>query len=331
MKNILITFNEVYLNETSIVTSKKESKYLDKYIDYIYKDELANEDSYEQAEAQFLKTSLLILYKKTGNYHPEIYFGGDLTSQLFVSHQVGMQLDSSFVGVYSACATLILSMILSSIFVSNKIVNNSISFTSSNYGSAERQFRYPLDYGGQKKDTTTITSTGAVSCLISNKKSEIRITKATIGKIEDISWSDALDMGSPMAYAAYRTIKSHFENTKTTNRDYDLILTGDLSSLGSKVLIDLFKYEGIELYNHLDCGKILFGEDKRYFCGGSGCACIGIVGFSYLKKMIEEGNYKKVLLVGTGSLHSKISVDQKEDIPLVSHCIELEVLYDLSK
>ena len=330
MKNILINFNEVYLNETSIVGSKKESKYFYKYFDYVYSNELIEEESYEKAEAQYLKTSLVILFKKSSNYHPDIFFGGDLTSQLGVSHQVGMQLDSSFIGVYSACSTLILSMILSSIFVSNRIVNNAVSFTSSNYGTAERQFRYPLDYGIQKKDTTTITSTGAASCYISNQKGKIKITKATIGKIEDISWKEPLDMGSPMAYAAYKTIKSHFENTNTTNNDYDLILTGDLSTLGSKVLFDLFKYDGIELYNHLDCGKLIYNEDKRFFCGGSGCSCIGLIGFSYLKKIIEEGKYKKVLLVGTGSLHSKTIVDQKEDIPLVSHCIELEVLYDLS-
>ena len=296
----------------------------------MYSNELIEEESYEKAETQYLKTSLVILFKKSSNYHPDIFFGGDLTSQLGVSHQVGMQLDSSFIGVYSACSTLILSMILSSIFVSNRIVNNAVSFTSSNYGTAERQFRYPLDYGSQKKDTTTITSTGAASCYISNQKGKIKITKATIGKIEDISWKDPLDMGSPMAYAAYKTIKAHFENTNTTNNDYDLILTGDLSTLGSKVLFDLFKYDGIELYNHLDCGKLIYSEDKRFFCGGSGCSCIGLIGFSYLKKLIEEGKYKKVLLVGTGSLHSKTTVDQKEDIPLVSHCIELEVLYDLS-
>ena len=329
MKNVLVKFNEVYINETSIVSSKKEAKQYGKYFDFIYNDEFANEESYEKGEEQYLKTSLVLLFKKTNNYHPDIFFGGDLTSQLSTSHQVGMQLDSSFIGVYSACSSLILSLILSGVFISNRIVNNAVAFTSSNYGTSERQFRYPLNYGGQKKDTTTITANGAVSLYLTSSKGKIKLVQGTIGKIEDISWKDVSDMGSPMAYAAYKSLSAHFSNTNTTPKDYDVIITGDLSKIGSKILIDLFTYDGIELFNHLDCGKMIYGEDKKYFCGGSGCACIGLIGFGYIRKLIEEGYYKRVLLVGTGSLHSKTSSEQKDDIPLVAHVLEVEVNNDL--
>ena len=329
MKNTLIKFNEVYLNDTSIVGSLKDSKYYGEYFDYIYKDELAGESSYEKGEVQYLKTSLAMLFKKINNYDPELFIGGDLTNQLSISNQVGMQLDASFIGIYSACSSLVLSLILVSTFITNRIINNGVSFVSSNYGTSERQFRYPLFYGNQRKDASTITTTGAVSCYLSNSKSKIRVVNGLIGKVENVSWTDALDMGSPMAFGAYTTLKSYFEITKTKHSDYDLIVTGDLSTIGSQIFLDLFKYEGIIIENHFDCGKEIYKGDKKYFSGGSGGACIGLIGMSYIKKMMEDNKYKKVIFIGTGSLHSKTSVDQKEEIPIIAHLIYMEVVNDL--
>ena len=329
MKNTLIKFNEVYLNGTSIVGSIKESNFYGKYFDYIYKDELAGESSFEKGEVQYLKTSLALLFKKINNYNPEIFIGGDLTNQLAISHLVGMQLEASFIGVYSACSSLILSMILVSTLISNHIVNNGVGFVSSNYGTSERQFRYPIYYGSQRKDTSTITTTGAVSTYLSNVKSKIKVVNGLIGKVENISWVDPLDMGSPMAFGAYKTLKSYFEITKTSPKDYDLIVTGDLSTIGSQIFLDLFKYEGTIIENHFDCGKEIYKGDKKYFSGGSGCACIGLIGMSYLKKMMEEYKYNKVIFIGTGSLHSKTSADQKEEIPIIAHLIYMEAIHDL--
>lgn len=330
MSNVLINFYNTYLNETSVVSGPKEKEGpLGNYFDYSFSCEMGNELSYEKAEIEYSKTSLAILFKKTGNFHPDICFGGDLTDEIAISNQVAMQLDNSFVGVYGACSTLILSMIMGSVFVSNNIVNSAVAFTSSNYGTAERQFRYPINYGCQKKETTTITTTGGVSCYISRTRSKIKITRGTIGNVEDIGWDNAYDMGSPMTYAAYKTIKAHIENTNTLPKDYDLILTGDLSKIGSKILIDMFKKEGIDFFNHVDGGCLIYGNEKKYFSGGSGAACIGLVGLGYVKKMMELGRYKRVLMVGTGALHSKTCVNQKSHIPVVAHAIELEVEDDI--
>lgn len=329
MKNIYIEFKNVYLSETSVVSGENESKYYGNYFDYVYLNKYIS-SNHEDTELQILKTCLSILFKKSNNYNPEIIFGGDLTNQISISSMLGKDIDSSFVGIYSACSTLILSMILGSTFISNKIVNNSLCFTSSSFNTAERQFRYPLEYGGQKKYETTITVTGAASCYLSNNKSNIKIVSSTIGKIEDVNWKDTSDLGSPMSYAAYTSIKSHLENSGKSVEDYDLIVTGDLSYLGSKILYDLFKYDGIELTNHFDCGENIFARDKKFFCGGSGCACIGLLSFSYIKNMMKKGVYKKVLLVGTGSLHSKTSSEQKEVVPIIAHVIEWERNDDIS-
>ncbi len=329
MKNVFIKYKDVYLKESSVVSGEAEAKYFGKYYDYIYPDELFD-NNHEENEIQILKNSLAILFKKTNNYHPEIVFGGDLTNQISISSMVGKEIDSSFVGIYSACSTLILGMILASNFVENKIVNNALCFVSSSYNTAERQFRYPLEYGNQKKYETTITTTGAASCYISNVKSLIKITSSTIGKILDVEWKNVNDLGSPMSYAAYTSIKSHLENAKRNYDDYDLIVTGDLSILGSEILYKLFEYEGIQLDNHFDCGENIFGKENKYFSGGSGSACIGLISLSYIKKMLEKGVYNRVLLVGTGSLHSKTSSDQNDIVPIVAHVIELERNHDLS-
>ena len=329
MKNVFIKYKDVYLKESSVVSGEAEAKYFGKYYDYIYSDELFD-NNHEQNEIQILKNSLAILFKKTNNYHPEIVFGGDLTNQISISSMVGKEIDSSFVGIYSACSTLILGMILASNFVENKIVNNALCFVSSSYNTAERQFRYPLEYGNQKKYETTITTTGAASCYISNVKSLIKITSSTIGKILDVEWKNVNDLGSPMSYAAYTSIKSHLENAKRNYDDYDLIVTGDLSILGSEILYKLFEYEGIQLDNHFDCGENIFGKENKYFSGGSGSVCIGLISLSYIKKMLEKGVYNRVLLVGTGSLHSKTSSDQNDIVPIVAHVIELERNHDLS-
>ena len=328
MKNVFIQFNDVYLNETSVVSEENEAKNFGQYFDYVYKKGTLEENN-EENELQILKTCLALLFKKSNIYNPDIVFGGDLTNQISISSMIATEIDSSFIGIYSACSTLILAMILGSIFVSNQLVNNSLCFTSSSYRTAERQFRYPLEYGGQKKHTTTLTTSGAVGCYVSKRKSTIKIVSCTIGKIENIGWKDTNDLGTPMSYAAYTSIKSHFENSNKNYDDYDLIVTGDLSLLGSKMLIDLFKYEDIELNNHFDCGENIFIKDNKHFCGGSGCACIGLLSFSYIKEMIEKGMYTRVLLVGTGSLHSKTSSEQNEIVPVVAHVLELEKNNDI--
>ena len=200
-------------------------------------------------------------------------------------------------------------------------------FTSSNYGSSERQFRYPLEYGIFKRDTTTITVSGSGACILSQDRSKIKVNACTFGKVEDVKWDNVNDMGTPMAYAAYHVISAHLKNRNLSSGDYDLILTGDLSNLGSKVLKDLFEYEKNPLKNHIDSGSLIYNQkDKTKFMGGSGAGCIALATFGYVFDKMASYQIKKVLLVGTGALHSATSAQQKKVIPVIAHAIELEVV-----
>ncbi|MBE6132007.1 MAG: stage V sporulation protein AD [Erysipelotrichaceae bacterium] len=329
MNYLTLSFNNVFIRACSSVSGPKEkSGPLGNFFDYSFENERANQKTFEKGEVEMLKTSLEILLKKAKLPIDKISLciGGDLSNQIALSNLIAKDLPLSFIGVYSACSTLILSMNLASVFVSSSYLDNVLCFSSSNYGTSERQFRYPLEYGIFKKDTTTITVSGAASCIISNEKSRIRVNHSTFGKVEDVMWDNVSDMGSPMAYGAYETIKHHLKNTSSKIEDFDLILTGDLSTLGSKILKELFLEDSINLYNHQDAGNLIYGEDKSKFMGGSGSACIGLTSFGYIFKKMINKEYKKVLLVGTGALHSKTSVQQNNVIPVVAHAIEIEVV-----
>lgn len=328
MSLLTLKFHDVFVYSCSTVATEKENKGpLKDCFDYVYKDRYASKKTFEQGEIEFCKKSIDICLKKARLplERIDISFGSDLSNQLSLTSQVGMKLPSSFIGVYSACSSLILSMILSSILVSNKEANNALVFSSSSYGTSERQFRYPLEYGLFKRKGTTITTSGACSCIISSLRSRIRVSSCTIGKIEETNHLDCSDLGSPMAYSCYVTLKEHFKNTNTKPEDYSLIVTGDLSKYGSKILLELFKKDGIFLKNHLDGGSIIYSpNDVKAFMGGSGTSCIGLVGFSYIFKLMLKNELKNVLFVGTGALFSSQSVNQKLTIPTVSHVLELE-------
>lgn len=330
MSFLTLNFNDVFIKACATVSGPKEQNGpLGSYFDYSFSHERANQKSFEKGEQEMVTKALEIVLKKAKLPVDKIdlCLGGDLTNQISIANQVAKDLPLSFIGVYSACSTLILAMNLASSFISSNYCENVLCFASSNYGSSERQFRYPLEYGVFKKETTTITTSGSATCIIGREKSKIRINRSTFGKVENVDWDDVSDMGSPMAYAAYQTIKNHFKNTNTTVKDYDLILTGDLSTLGSKVLRELFEHDNIHLSNHLDAGMIIYdSDDKSKFMGGSGSACIGLVGFGFVFKKMLKLEYKKVLFVGTGALHSSTSVQQKNPIPVIAHAIELEVV-----
>lgn len=325
--NLTIFFKETYLQGGASVSGPREKESeVSSCFDYSFDDICADEKSGELGEIKMVKKAISILLNKRKDLRNEIdlCLGGDLLNQCAVSNHIGCFLPVSFFSVYGACSSLILGMIISSYFVSNNTCRNVINFASSNYISAERQFRYPTKYGCQKKETSTITSTGASAVLIGKRKTKIKIVSATIGKVEDVKWDNVNDLGSPMSYAAYMSINAHLKNVNKRLEDYDLILTGDLSKIGSKILYDIFLENGIEFKNHIDAGSLLYSFSNEYFSGGSGCACIGLVTFSYITNKLLNNEIQNVLLVGTGALHSPTLINQKESIPVVAHVIELE-------
>ncbi len=330
--SLTLKFKDVYIQSSAAVAGPEEANGpLKPYFDYCFDSIYANQKSYEEGEKEMSKTAILTALKKSGlsSKDIDVAFGGDLTDQLAVSNFLAKEMPYSFIGVYGACSTAMLSLALAATFVSSKCAKNALCFSSSNYGSAERQFRYPTEYGIEKKDATTITVSGAGAALVGTRATKIKVIACTFGQVHDVQWTDVNDMGSPMAYAAFDTIASHLKHSKKTFKDYDLIMTGDLSEVGSKILKEMFEKEGKVFYNHIDSGSLVYEQgEKDKFSGGSGCGCIAITTYGYILNKMSRNEIKRILLVGTGALHSKTSVGQKNVIPVVAHAVELERVGD---
>ncbi|MEG1732832.1 MAG: stage V sporulation protein AD [Longicatena sp.] len=297
-------------------------------LDKSYDNNYCGEDCFEKAERQLLGDAIDATLRK-GNFKLsdiEMMIGGDLINQLTSSHYFMKDIDVPFIGVYGACSNSCLAIGQGAIYIEHQLVYTLLAFTSSHMGSAERQFRYPNEYGVQKKETTTITVTGAGALVLSQKKSKIKVTNFTIGKVIDWGHSDPNDMGIAMAPAAYDTLQTHFIDTKRSLKDYDLIVTGDLSKLGFAFLSDLLAQDGIRVHNtYHDCGMLIYDiTSQDVFCGGSGCACSMIVTLASLLKQLEEGKNRRILVLATGALLSPVAIHQKGSIPCIAHAIVYE-------
>ena len=321
-------FENVYLEETAVAIGKLESQSkIKSYADIVYDNEYFNEKSYEAAERKMQKDTIEKLKSKKYliDANIDLIFGGDLINQEIISTFVMREFDIPFIGLYGACSTFGLATILGSLFIESKCAKKVISMASSHTQTAERTFRYPIEYGGAKEDSSTLTVTGCGAMLLSNKKSKIKVTGATIGKVIDVDYKNSFDMGGAMAPSAIETLFTHFEDFKTKPSDYDLILTGDLSQIGfsvvSKALND--KFENVKNYD--DCGLIVYDYfTQKVFSGGSGCASSAVVTCGYIKEKLLSGEINKVLICPTGALMNQTTTLQKESIPSISHAFVLE-------
>ena len=323
-------FKDAYINETSTVTGPYEAKGpFGKYFDLCHKDLYFGEKNWEEAEVKLINESLDILIRKSNLDLNDVdtFIGGDLLNQITPSNYAMKKFNNSFIGIYAACATSTLGIILASSLIQNGL-NKVITFTSSHNMSAEKQYRYPTEYGGPKHKTTTFTSTGAASALISKEKKGIKIDSGTIGKVTDSYVLDVSNMGAVMAKAAADTIYRHLKDTGRTVDYYDLILTGDLGIYGKKILKEYLKSEyGINLKNYNDTGTMLYDIKKQpVYAGASGPACAPLVTYTYIFDEMKKGKYKKILLAATGALMSPVMVNHKLTIPAISHAISLEVI-----
>lgn len=277
------------------------------------------------------KEVLSILKDKTGLKDDDIdlIVAGDLLNQLCATSYAIKDLNRPYLGVFSACATSAESLIVASKFLDNKKSSNSICLTSSHNLAAEKQFRNPTEYGYTKPKTATFTSTGAAAILLTNKKTNIKITNYTIGTIKDLNQKDVNNMGAVMAPAAADTIFKHLINLKLTPDYYDLILTGDLGIYGKEILKDYMKQNyNITLQNYNDCGSMLYDIDKQkeITAGGSGPVCSSLVNYGYIYNMLKEKKLKRVLIVTTGALFSPTFLFQKQNILSIAHVVSLEVV-----
>ncbi len=323
-------FDNVYIKESATVTGPKEALGpLRDYFDYSFEHLHMNEKSWEKAELALLEKSIDLVMKKSNLNDEDIdlVISGDLINQSATTNYTMRNYSIPLIGIYGACSNAILGLLLASIIIDGKNANNILAGTSSHYGNSERQFRNPTEYGGPKPDSQTSTVSGAAMALVSNT-GDIRITGGTLGMVIDVGASNPFDMGGAMAPACSKTLKCYFDDFNKKPSDFDLILTGDLSSIGKPILRELmreYKYDIDD--NHNDAGLMIYNfDDETVFAGGSGCACIGLVSMGYIIDRMRKQKLKKVLLCGTGALLNPLIISQNETIPCICHIVALEVV-----
>ena len=321
-------FNDVFLEETAVSIGPLEAKgKMKSYADIIYEDNYIKEKSFEAAERKMQLETINKLKSKKHliDQNIDLILGGDLINQEIISTFVMREFDIPFIGLYGACSTFGLATIIGSIFIDNKISKKVISIASSHTQTAERQFRYPVEYGGAKEDSTTLTVTGCGAMLLSNVKSKIKVTSATIGKVIDVDYKNSFDLGGAMAPSAIETLLTHFNDLNTKPSDYDLILTGDLSQIGYSMVLEALNDKFKNVKNYDDCGLIVYDYfDQNVFSGGSGCGCSAIVTSGYIKEKLLSGELNKVLICPTGALMNQTTTLQKDSIPSITHAFVLE-------
>ena len=311
------------------VAGKKESEGpIGKYFDIAQKDSYFGQKTWEQAESKMQQLALETLLQKTKMQREDINvaFSGDLLNQCIGSSFPLKNTGVPHLGLYGACSTMAEGLLMASIAVGGGFADNAVAITSSHFASSERQYRFPLGYGGQRTPTAQWTVTGSGAALVSSNGNGPKIDKCTIGTVEDLGIMDANNMGAAMAPAALATIKQHFLDFNNTPNDYDLIVTGDLGQLGKDILLTLAQKDGLEIGGKLaDCGTLVFDTLKQdVHSGGSGCGCSAITLCGYLLNKLNTGKLKRILFCGTGALLSPTSSQQGLPIPGVCHAVSIQ-------
>ena len=286
------------------------------------------EESYEKAESRLQKIAIETALRKSNYTEKDIdcVFAGDLLNQCIGSSFGIRNMKIPFVGLYGACSTMALSISMASILVDSGALNRAVAVTSSHFCSAERQYRFPLEYGSFRTPTAQRTVTGAGASIIEIGRDKPYINAVTIGRIEDLGVKDANNMGAAMAPSAYSTLKAYFEDTNSAPEDYDIIFTGDLGKVGSDLLYELCESDGMDIRcRHSDCGLIIYDRDRQdMHAGGSGCGCSASIFNSYIMHRFESGEFNNILFMSTGALLSPTSTMQGESIPGISHLINIK-------
>lgn len=296
-------------------------------LDIVLADNLQGYDSWEQCESYMLTQVIEKATKKSELEMKNVEFvlAGDLLNQLMSTHFAMRTLKKPFLGLYGACSTMIESMIVGGMMVDGQFAECLACAASSHHDAAERQYRYPTELGIQRPPSAQWTVTGAGAAILSMHGVGPMLKGATIGKVIDMGIKDPNALGSAMAPAAVDTLVTHFKDFNCQPSSYDMIFTGDLGIIGKKIVVSLCREKGFDLEkNYQDCGCLIYKEEQDAHAGASGCASSAIVFCGYIYKMLQQGKWKKILLVGTGSLHSPTSYQQKESIPCIAHAISIE-------
>lgn len=308
------------------VAGKKETEGpLGYTFDVKCRDPYFGQKTWEQAEKHMQQQALKKLAEKAGMAQTDfdLVFSGDLLNQCIGSSFTLRNTGIPHIGLYGACSTMAEGLMMASMAVGGGFGDKVVAMTSSHFASSERQYRFPLGYGGQRTPTAQWTVTGSGAALVCGKGAGPKITACTIGTVTDLGIKDANNMGAAMAPAAYATIRAHFDDLKTGPEDFDEIVTGDLGQLGKELLLELAREDGVNLGGKLtDCGTLVFDNTKQdVHAGGSGCGCSAITLCGYLLGQLKDRKLKKILFCGTGALLSPTSTQQGLPIPGVCHAV----------
>ena len=325
----LIFPRDVYLISSASVVGKKEGEGpLGRAFDMICDDDKFGEDTWEQAESTLQKEALALAMGKA-DIKPEnirYLFAGDLLGQNIATSFGLMDYEIPLFGLYGACSTAGESLSLAAMCVGAGYAKTVAALTSSHFASAEKQFRYPLEYANQRPVSATWAVTGSGAFLLSSKRGNVKITGVTTGKIVDMGIKDSMNMGAAMAPAAADLIAQHLEDFGRTPSDYDKIVTGDLGYVGQEILINLLKREKTDISKvHEDCGILIYDKDKQGTgSGGSGCGCSAVTLSAHYLPKLEDGSFKRILFIPTGALLSTVSFNEGQNVPGIAHAVVLE-------
>lgn len=316
------------LSSASVVGKKEGEGPLGELFDMVGEDDKFGCDTWEEAESTLQKEAVVLALGKAGLKAEEIryIFSGDLLGQSIASSFGLKDYEIPYFGVYGACSTAGETMSLGAMSVAAGYAEQVVAVTSSHFASAEKQFRFPLEYGNQRPMSSTWTVTGSGAYVLSTKKSHVKISGITTGRIVDYGIRDSMNMGAAMAPAACDTIATHFADFGSDPQEYDRIITGDLGYVGQEILFDLLKEKGLDISEkHMDCGIEIFDRERQGTeSGGSGCGCSAATLSAYFLPKLISGEWKKVLFVPTGALLSTVSFNEGKSVPGIAHAVLLE-------
>jgi stage V sporulation protein AD len=297
------------------------------FLDKILQDNLGEQSSWEKCESYMLEWAISNAVQKTSHTIDDIDYllAGDLLNQLMAAHFAMRSLGRPFLGLYGACSTMAESLLLGAVLLDGGFGERVVAAASSHHDAAERQYRFPTELGVQRPPVSQWTVTGAGATLLETAGDGPRVTAGTVGKVVDSGLKDPNAMGPAMAPAAADTLWWHIQDTGRQPAYYDMIYTGDLGSVGKTLLIQLLQEKGVDISaNYEDCGCMIYRQEQDAHAGASGCASSAVVLCSYLYPLLRSRKLNKILLLGTGSLHSPTSYQQKESLPCIAHAVAIE-------
>lgn len=324
---VMLSNRPTILGYAAVVGKKEGEGPLARYFDYIFEDTTLGEKTWEKAESAMQREAFTRALNKASFSPSQVnyIFAGDLLNQNIASTFGLREYNVPLFGQFGACSTMAQTLAMAAVYVDSGAADICSAVTSSHFCSAERQFRLPLEYGGQRTPTSQWTATAAGSAVVGMGGNGVRVAAMCAGRVTDLGVTDANNMGAAMAPAAADTIYNFLTDTATKPDDYDLIVTGDLSAVGSQLLLELLNRKGIDLGSrHADCGLMMYDRSKQdVHAGGSGCGCSAAVLCSYLLGKMERKELNSILFIGTGALMSPTSSQQGESIPGIAHLVHL--------